>query len=147
MTINHYQKYFLIAAFLCLSPLLVTPVSGAQDKSLEERVSTVESNITRLEQKVGELQKTVNQLTQKTAQTPTPITKGNWKNIENWRTGLQKGMTKQQVRELMGEPKKIEAYTMLGEDWLYGLQGSGEIHFSPKGVLESWKEPIPDDLK
>jgi outer membrane protein assembly factor BamE (lipoprotein component of BamABCDE complex) len=73
--------------------------------------------------------------------------KGNWKNIENWHTGLQKGMTKQQVRELMGEPKKIEAYTMLGEDWLYGYQGSGEIHFSPKGVLESWKEPIPDDLK
>ncbi|MCX5885120.1 MAG: hypothetical protein NT096_04275 [Proteobacteria bacterium] len=147
MTKNHYQKYFLIAAFLCLSSLLVTPVSGAQDKSLEERVSTVESNITRLEQKVDELQKMIDQLLSHTPQAANIMRKGNWKNISNWRTGLQKGMTKIQVRELMGEPNKIETYTMLGEDWLYGLQGSGEIHFSPKGVLESWKEPIPDDLK
>ena len=147
MTKNHYQKYFLIAAFLCLYSLLVTPVSGAQDKSLEERVSTIESNITRLEQKVDELQKMINQLLSHTPQAANIMRKGNWKNISNWRTGLQKGMTKIQVRELMGEPEKIEAYTMLGEDWLYGLQGSGEIHFSPKGILESWKEPIPDDLK
>jgi hypothetical protein len=147
MTKNHYQKYFLIAAFLCLSPLLTTPISGAQDKSLEQRISIVESRTTELEHKVGELQKSINQLTQGTAKSSTTISKGNWKNIENWRSGLQKGMTKIQVRELMGEPNKTETYTMLGEDWLYGLQGSGEIHFSPKGVLESWKEPIPDDLK
>ena len=143
-----YQKIGLVVAIAFTCSLLLFPQAvPAQDKSLEQRISILESRTTELEHKVGELQKMINQPSQNTAQAQTSIAKGNWKNIGNWRTGLQKGMTKIQVRELMGEPNKTETYTMLGEDWLYGLQGSGEIHFSPKGVLESWKEPIPDDLK
>jgi len=142
-----YRKIGLVMIVVVACGLLFPQAVPAQDKSLEQRISIVESRTTELEHKVGELQKSINQLTQGTAKSSTTISKGNWKNIENWRSGLQKGMTKKQVGELMGKPNKIEAYTMLGEDWLYGLQGSGEIHFSPKGVLESWKEPIPDDLK
>lgn len=142
-----YQKIGLVMAIVVAGGLLSPQAAPAQDKSLEQRISILESRTTELEHKVGELLKMINQPSQNTAQVLTSIAKGNWKNISNWRTGLQKGMTKIQVRELMGEPNKIETYTMLGEDWLYGLQGSGETHFSPKGVLESWKEPIPDDLK
>ena len=145
---TYYHKTVLSMAIAFTCSLLFFPQAvPAQDKSLEQRISIVESRTTELEHKVGELQKSINQLTQGTAKSSTTISKGNWKNIENWRSGLQKGMTKKQVQELMGDPAKTETYTMLGEDWLYGLQGSGEIHFSPKGILESWKEPIPDDLK
>jgi hypothetical protein len=143
-----YQKIGLVMAIAFTCSLLLFPQAvPAQDKSLEQRISILESRTTELEHKVGELQKMINQPSQNTAQAQTSIAKGNWKNISNWRTGLQKGMTKKQVREIMGEPNKIETYTKLGEDWIYGFQGSGEIHFSPQGVLESWKEPIPDDLK
>ena len=142
-----YRKIGLVMIVVVACGLLFPQAVPAQDKSLEQRISILESRTTELEHKVGELQKMINQPSQNTAQAQISIAKGNWKNISNWRTGLQKGMTKIQVRELMGEPNKTETYTMLGEDWLYGLQGSGEIHFSPKGVLESWKEPIPDDLK
>jgi hypothetical protein len=142
---TYYQNIGFLTVIVCL--LLFPQTAPAQDKSLEQRISTLEYRIKELEDKVRELQKTASQTSQRTAQSPAPVAKGNWKNIENWRTGLKKGMTKQQVRELMGEPDKIETYTMLGEDWIYGFQGSGEIHFSPKGLLETWKEPIPDDLK
>jgi len=142
-----YQKASLVIGILVVCGFLPPQAVPAQDKTLEQRLSILESKTKELEKKVGELQKIINQPAQGTSQSPSLVTKEKWKNTENWRTGLKQGMTKQQVRELMGEPNKIEAYTMLGEDWIYGFQGSGEIHFSPKGVLENWKEPIPDDLK
>jgi hypothetical protein len=50
-------------------------------------------------------------------------------------------MTKDEVRKLMGEPDKINVYSLIGEVWHYGYPGGGIINFSKDGLVESWSEP------
>jgi hypothetical protein len=65
-----------------------------------------------------------------------------WHDKRNWRANLRVGMTRTEVRELFGEPPKIDVVSEL-ESWSYG---SGSIEFivdsaSPDGQLHSWFEP------
>lgn len=60
-----------------------------------------------------------------------------WTDKQNWRR-LQKGMTKDAVTRILGEPERINrgiAY----EFWYYPR--GGDITFDDNGRLMSWSEP------
>jgi len=59
-----------------------------------------------------------------------------WHDKGNWRRHLKVGMSKSEVRQLFGEPEKINVYSDL-ENWYYG---SGNIEFDGQG-LNYWSEP------
>ncbi|OGW72186.1 MAG: hypothetical protein A2Y02_00015 [Omnitrophica bacterium GWA2_52_12] len=66
-----------------------------------------------------------------------------WRNLEDWRS-VRKGMSKDQVRNLLGEPNQI-SHNILGfEDWIYGsgrYQGGGQVTFGLGASVEGWDEP------
>ncbi len=57
--------------------------------------------------------------------------------LATWRQ-LRKGMSEDDVRRLLGEPKRIEAGSLLNF-WRYANFGS--VHFSESGKVEGWDEP------
>jgi len=52
-------------------------------------------------------------------------------------------MTKGEVREILGEPDKIEVYSAIGDQWHYGYPGGGTVSFDAKGHVHMWAEPPP----
>ena len=148
MRFEQTKRRLLLVVMILFSGMLISPrILRAENEPLEQRISVIELKLIELQKKIDDLQRSVNQIASGPSKTQAAPAIERWKNVDNWRTGLQKGMTKSQVRDLMGEPSKINTYTLLGEDWIYGFQGSGEIHFSPKGIVESWTEPLTSDLK
>ncbi|MCK4340476.1 MAG: outer membrane protein assembly factor BamE [Phycisphaerae bacterium] len=67
-----------------------------------------------------------------------PSLKGDWRDKENWRK-LKRGMSKDDVRRLLGEPQKITEVTDQSW-WYYGWPGGGRVEFAPSGVI-GWSEP------
>ena len=68
--------------------------------------------------------------------------KAAWKNKINWRQ-LSKGMTKSQVRGLLGEPRRIESIDYFGEVWKYtdlDYSGTVKFHYKDQRLVE-WSEP------
>lgn len=66
-----------------------------------------------------------------------------WRLRENWRARLRKGLTRDQVRALMGEPEKIDMNGPI-ETWWYGWPSGGDILFSPPNMeVSAWGEPPP----
>jgi hypothetical protein len=66
-----------------------------------------------------------------------------WQDKQAWRRLLRLGMTKQEVREVFGEPDSIYMYS-LNEVWNYGR---GDVWFSGKEdpatrVVNQWREPV-----
>ena len=55
----------------------------------------------------------------------------------SWRL-IKKGMTKNQIKKLLGEPDRINNYVTL-ENWSYHY--SGNVTFDDKGVI-GWSEPL-----
>jgi hypothetical protein len=62
-----------------------------------------------------------------------------WRNVALWR-GLRKGMSKEQVRQILGEPGKITELSTLTL-WYYGYPSGGEVTFGASGDVSSWSEP------
>jgi hypothetical protein len=108
-----------------------------QKKTLEERVIVLERRVDSLDSTLAILTK--NQTESRSSQLAEQGAL--WKNLSNWRTRLRKSMTKDEVRKLMGEPDKINVYSLIGEVWHYGYPGGGIINFSKDGLVESWSEP------
>lgn len=108
-----------------------------QEKTLEQRVIVLERRVDTLESTLANLTK--NQTESRSSRLAEQGTL--WKNLSNWRTRLRKGMTKDEVRKLMGEPDKIDVYTLIGEVWHYGYPAGGTIDFTEHGLAKSWSEP------
>ena len=114
-----------------------SPEQGAQ--SLETRVSSLERRLTVLEKAIGG--KTQDRTGVSLGRSP----KAAWKILANWREQLHTGMSKGEIRALMGDPDKIDKYILSGEVWSYGYPSGGEIRFGADGRVESWSEPAPQD--
>ncbi len=71
-----------------------------------------------------------------TSDSVTAVVKRDWHNKNNWRQYLRLGMTKNEVRQLFGEPESVRVYSEI-ETWNYG---SGEVQFYNE-LLDAWNEP------
>ena len=59
-----------------------------------------------------------------------------WKDRSQWRK-LQRGMSEDDVRRLLGEPGKVSVARSY-EFWYYA---GGDVAFDKKGRVDSWDEP------
>jgi hypothetical protein len=62
----------------------------------------------------------------------------NWRDVTLWRK-LARGMSPDRVREILGEPGKIDEGSAL-TFWYWGYPAGGEVRFS-SGKVEGWSEP------
>jgi len=113
-----YSGLIAVVFFALIAVLINNPASD-----LEERVTDLENRVTVLEEMVTEPEK---------IETTTRVSD----NRENWRK-LREGMSEDQVRELLGEPYRIQG----GRSALWHYQMGGSIHFH-RGKVESWSEPF-----
>jgi hypothetical protein len=124
-----------LGALVVLSSALPAPLP-AQDA--DQRIKKLEQTIARLEQRLGKLEALILEL-QKGQAKPRAGSPDGWKDKASWRS-LKKGMSKNEVERILGEPPKIVPNAYYGDIWLYpDLQG-GNASFDKDGFLTSWKE-------
>ena len=121
---------------------LIVCCHGASYSFADSRSETNEARIEKLEAVVSSLEKRISALEGASVQNPTDSdntkTASGWKSKSNWRL-LSKGMTKSQVRNILGEPEKIDAGGPI-ENWYWiDPSGPGVTFYDEK--LYGWKEP------
>jgi hypothetical protein len=125
---------------LALVGLLSPKQSGAQDdrtKQLEQRVAQLERLVLLLQQRIAELESVVKG---RQSQGQPVAARGNWREKSNWR-GLRRGMPMNEVKEILGEPEKVETGSTL-IFWHWGYPGGPSVHFdTDTGKLDGWSEP------
>ena len=128
------KKSFLLA-LICLSIIFVPYNLKAQEN---HRIEKLEKRILKLERRVVELEKVLMEITSQGENSP--VFSDKWKNISNWRK-LQLGMSKSQVKQILGEPPKITADGYIGDTWYYPSVLGGTLRFDQGGSLNGWREP------
>jgi hypothetical protein len=124
-------KYFgyIIFCFFIATLTVRAQDSSSDASALGQKIDSLQKKIFDLEKRVASLEKDkANNLAKK----------GNYKIRENW-LELQNGMTKKQVKELLGEPGK--KLTGVGEYWYYPDSFGGRVEFNDDGIVAGWKEP------
>ena len=61
-----------------------------------------------------------------------------WRDLQNWRR-LRRGMKMDQVRALLGEPRKVDTLGASTTFWHYGV--IGYVQYSSSNKVEGWSEP------
>jgi len=70
---------------------------------------------------------------------PSPAATPKWRDVSLWR-GLSHGMSKDDVKQIIGEPGKISDLGFL-VIWNYGYPFGGSVTFGQDGTVQSWSEP------
>lgn len=97
---------------------------------LEVRIRMLEERVKRLEHGVRPLKSTTKEVAR--------VNASGWRSKVNWRL-LQKGMTKDQVRDILGAPSKISS--QIQADWWYYKDGlDGNVMFYDNRLV-AWDEP------
>ena len=123
------------ALFAALAATLIPAVATGQDTSTESllhRIELLERANTDLERRVRELESLIKSAPSKGR--PIPASTG-WKDLANWRQ-LRNEMSMGEVRELLGEPERVETKGPL----TYWYWANAQAHFV-NGKLNGWSEP------
>ena len=105
----------------------------------EQRISELEQKVQQLEKRIAQLEEIFDESTNSGLEEFEPRV-GDYKLRENWRK-LEFGISKNQVRQLLGEPPNINADSFIGDRWYYPDALGGYIKFDTSGKLEKWDEP------
>jgi hypothetical protein len=121
---------------LIIFSTIFSPLVLAQD--LNKKVKELEQKMTWLEQRIVKLEGIILQ-SQNTQAKPMVASPSKWKDKASWRL-LKKGMGKDEVRQILGEPPKIVANIHYGDIWYYPDTQGGNVSFDKENVLTSWSE-------
>ncbi|MCK4603033.1 MAG: outer membrane protein assembly factor BamE, partial [Phycisphaerae bacterium] len=143
------QTVLLVSTLVLLVAAGVTTLGdvkstpGAERKSTPNELNVLEVRVSLLEKTVARLASRVQKLeSEKTSPTKRPQQQAQL-DRNTWRQ-LQKGMTKEQVKQLLGEPSRVNASTMSGDSWRYAKDNyviSGSVYFSTEDRVDRWYEP------
>ncbi len=105
--------------------------SAVLAQSIDDRVRDLERRVERLESQL---------LTQAAAPARRQVdgAQDGWKRLENWRS-LQRGMTETDVRRVLGEPHRVDAFGSFAV-WYYPAGGS-DVKFDRDRGVSGWSEP------
>ena len=133
------NKMLLMMFVLCAIPWL-SYGDDAQINELRNRVELLQKQVKTMNQTLTQMMDILNGLSSVSSSQPS-VTPNQlkWEDRQNWRK-LRSGMSKDEVRDLLGEPDNIDKYTFY-EDWLYGVPPHGMVKFSSEEKLDSWHEP------
>ncbi len=104
---------------------------AVRSRSLEERVEALEEVTAELVQRVERLEKTMEEAAG--IARSVPVGKAVWRQ-------LKIGMTKDEVRRLMGEPGSVFTLSRGSFTWYYPNRAGGKVNFSTEKV-HGWSEP------
>ncbi|PYO45218.1 MAG: hypothetical protein DMD33_00200 [Gemmatimonadetes bacterium] len=121
----------LVATLVAASIPAVAAGQDTSTASLLRRIEVLERANTDLEQRVRELEAVIK--SQPTQGQPIPAST-RWRDLANWRR-LHLGMKMDEVRELLGEPERVEAGYVTYWRWT-----DANVSFI-SGKLEGWSEP------
>ena len=124
-----------------ISILALSLSAAAQQKLPEDRTAALELKIAELEYRVAVLEAELEVYSHHELRCKACRERGRYIDRQSWRCGLQWGMSRYQVRELLGEPDRIDVLRAMGECWHYGYPPGGMVWFSPVGEVTSWFEP------
>jgi hypothetical protein len=116
-----------------------------QARAQQAKVEELKRRVEKLEQLVGQLQRRVadleSQIQGRQERKQPVVAKGNWREIGSWRD-LRRGMTMEQVRELLGEPERVDAGPVLIY-WRWGepLLGGSVSFDTDTNRVTGWAEP------
>lgn len=127
MKTAHISKVLTMIFF---GSLATTSFSG----SATERIERLEATVYALEKRISALEGSSVQAQRKLSK---PEVYGDWKNKSNWRL-LSKGMLKEQVRIILGEPEKIDASGAF-ENWRWRYPFGPSVTFYNEQVY-GWHE-------
>ena len=118
---------------LFLAAGIVAPVvTRAQEESLNERVARLEKEVAYLEMRLARLENSKPRVV--------PVSSSEQKSDKGqlaWRS-LEKGMSKDQVKKLLGEPKDVMNFN---ENEIWDYASGGSIRFDGSGRVMGWYEP------
>lgn len=120
---------------LFLSVIFV--VFSAQEMQADDRVAKLEMRIAELELRVAKLERLLSRTESERA---TQIKPRNYRNKANWRR-LKLGMTKTQVKAILGDPPYRRVIPFLGDYWYYPDASGGHVQFDTSGLIVGWDEP------
>jgi len=126
------------AIFVALVALSTPRSVRCQDHSLaslEQRIVLLERKNLELEQRVRDLEAVSKGSPVKAQSVPTT---GNWRDIANWRR-LKRGMSMDQVRELLGEPDRVDGGGVAYWHWGKGAEAATVTFIADE--LAEWSEP------
>lgn len=116
-------------------PLGQVLAAAPEEDTLTQRVATMERLIANLQERVSKLEKAD---TGRAESGTIKVDDTAWMDKANWRQKLSKGMTKEEVRKLFGEPKSISTSDKI-QIWSYAVSATITID-DAKGVV-AWTEP------
>ena len=120
--------------FAALAAASIPAVAAAQDTStaaILRRIEILERANTDLERRVHELESLIK--SEPSQSQPVPVST-RWRDLANWRR-LQLGMRMDEVRTLLGEPKRVDAGPITFWRW-----GDANVYFMDEKVT-GWSEP------
>ena len=109
-----------------------------ETEALQAKVEKLQQKVSQLERKVARLEKLflINKNTTPSSQNS--LNSDGWRDKQNWRR-LEKGMSKVEVKQILGEPGKINT-SSYGDTWYYPDALGGSIDFDG-GRVVGWSEP------
>lgn len=135
MSEKRKRLFSWLGSLFILSAVLATPIF-AQD--LNKKVKELEQKLARLEQRIAQLEGIILQL-QKNQAKPVVGSPNRWKDKASWRL-LKKGMHKDEVRQILGEPPNVVTNANYGDIWYYPDTKGGNVSFDVGSLLTSWSE-------
>ena len=129
-----------IPSLVAIVALVVAPTSATAQQT---DVTTLLARLEQLERTVGVLERRIAVLEAAAPAPPVgqaqPATSpGSWRELANWRQ-LERGMTADQVRAILGEPDRVEAGAFTR--WYWGdIFDGGNVTFYLR-ELDGWSEP------
>jgi len=119
-------------------PAATAKAQSASTDSLLRRIEVLESATVDLQLRVRELEALVKSEPSQDRAVQVSATK--WRDLANWRQ-LRRGMSMDQVRALLGEPERVDAYGEAFTIWSWD-SGSANVRFDGSSdKLSAWSEP------
>jgi Small protein A (tmRNA-binding) len=121
--------------YLCLF-IFVAIAGSVKAQQADENINTLIQKIDSLEKKISAIEKRISALETDKKNNLSKL--GNYKIKSNWLM-LEKGMSKAEVKTLLGEPGKI--LSGWGAYWYYPDSYGGRVEFDDNEKVTGWREP------
>jgi len=122
--------------------IVILTTCAALDARADDRVAKLEAKIQQLELRILQSEIRIQKLEallSKGSAKPIQVRPGDYLNKANWRK-LKKGMSKDQVKAILGDPPKVSA-SSIGDRWDYPRISDAYVSFNTRDLVTGWVEP------
>lgn len=137
MKTKKFSKFLVIFVTVLLCSALPAFSQQSEIDKLRAKVERLQNKVERLEKRLIRIEKLLLSITSANQPNQQFINGNGWKSLQNWRK-LEKGMSKAEVKRILGKPGKISV-SPFGETWYYPDVLGGSVSYE-NGRVEGWRE-------